>query len=364
MYRLFEPLQFPCGAVMKNRFMLAPMTNQQSDEDGILSDDEFRWLTMRAQGGFGLTMTCAVHVQAEGKGFPGQLGIFSDDHISGHQRLSSGIQAAGSLAVVQLHHAGIRSPHTLITGPPRGPSSDSSVGARALTHPEVIELRDAFIVAAERAERAGYDGVELHGAHGYILCQFLSATTNRRGDEYGGSLDNRARLLMEIIAGVRQRCHPDFVLGVRLSPERFGLKLTEMQTLSQRLIDTGLIDFLDISLWDTFKSPEEEDHRGQSLLECFTQLSRQSVKLTVAGKLYHPQAVLKCLETGVDFVSLGRAAIVHHDYPNRLHQDHTFSPQELPVTSEHLIKEGLSETFIEYMQRWPNFVCSPLDEST
>ena len=105
---------------MKNRFMLAPMTHQQSHESGALSDAELRWLTMRAQGGFGLTMTCAVHVQAQGKGFPGQLGIFSDHLLEGHQRLARAINAAQSLGVVQLHHAGIRTPRHLVDGAPLG----------------------------------------------------------------------------------------------------------------------------------------------------------------------------------------------------------------------------------------------------
>ena len=220
-------------------------------------------------------MTCATHVQAEGKGFPGQLGIFSDDHIAGHQRLAKAIRAEGSLGIVQLHHAGIRSPHNLIDGPPLGPSSHEKTEARALTLAEVIQLREDFIKAAVRAEQAGYDGVELHSAHGYLLCQFLSPSLNQREDEYGGTLEARARLLIEIIEGIRQRCHPNFILGVRLSPERFELKLAEMITLSQVLIDSEQLDFLDISLWDSFKLPEDPDYQDHKLLEYFTKLPRK-----------------------------------------------------------------------------------------
>ena len=108
MKKLFQSLAFKNGSLMKNRFMLAPLTNTQSLEDGRLSDDEYQFLTMRAEGGFGLTMTCASHVQANGKGFPGQLGCFSDLHLDGLRRLANGIKAACSLAVVQLHHAGVR----------------------------------------------------------------------------------------------------------------------------------------------------------------------------------------------------------------------------------------------------------------
>ena len=99
---------------MKNRFMLAPLTNTQSHNDGRLSEDEYNWLTKRAEGDFGLVMTCATQVSPLGKGFPGQLGIYSDVHIEGHQKLVRQIQSFGSLAIVQLHHAGMRSPRELI----------------------------------------------------------------------------------------------------------------------------------------------------------------------------------------------------------------------------------------------------------
>lgn len=109
---LFEPLSLSHGPAMKNRFMLAPLTNQQSHADGRLSDAEFHWLTMRAKGGFALTMTCAAHVQAVGQGFAGQLGIFDDKHIEGLTRLARDIKAKGSIAAAQLHHAGNRSPRS------------------------------------------------------------------------------------------------------------------------------------------------------------------------------------------------------------------------------------------------------------
>ncbi len=110
MTKLLEPLTFTRGPAMRNRFMLAPLTNLQSNEDGTLSDEEFNWLTMRAKGGFGLTMTCAAHVQAVGQGFPGQLGIFGDEHIAGLTRLATEIKRHNSVAIAQLHHAGRRSP--------------------------------------------------------------------------------------------------------------------------------------------------------------------------------------------------------------------------------------------------------------
>ena len=142
---------------MKNRFMLAPLTNTQSHEDGVLSDDEFHWLTMRAQGGFGLTMTCAAHVQAKGKGFPGQLGVFDDAHIPGLTRLADAIRKHDSVSIVQLHHAGMRSPADIIGTAPLCPSDDAETGARALSLNEVEKLIEDFVLAAERADKAGFD---------------------------------------------------------------------------------------------------------------------------------------------------------------------------------------------------------------
>lgn len=350
------PLYFPCGAAMKNRFMLVPMTNTQSFEDGRLSDDEYHWLTMRAKGQFGLVMTCASHVQEIGKGFPGQLGIFSDQHIDGHKRLSAGIKAHGSLAVIQLHHAGMRSPAELIGQAPVCPSDSEKHGARGLSLQEVYQLKDDFIKAAIRAKESGYDGVEVHGAHGYILTQFLSSKINHRTDDYGGDLTNRARLLFEIVNGIRAACGADFLLGVRLSPERFGMDLLEVKEVCQQLIDEGQIDFLDISLWDSFKLPHEEQFQDKSLLDHFADLDFKQVLWTVAGKIQTGKQVSEILDVGVDFVSIGRSGILHHDFPVKVMEDADFTPTATPVSKAHLRKEGLGEKFIEYMQRWKGFV--------
>jgi 2,4-dienoyl-CoA reductase-like NADH-dependent reductase (Old Yellow Enzyme family) len=353
---LFEPLSFAHGPAMKNRFMLAPLTNLQSHADGRISDDEFHWLTLRAKGGFGLTMTCAAHVQRQGQGFPGQLGVFSDIHLQGLQRLADAIRAEHSIAVVQLHHAGMRSPAELIGGQPVCPSDNEEFKARALSTAEVEQAVEDFIAAAQRAERAGFDGVELHGAHGYLLCQFLSPTINQRTDQYGGSPENRARIIFDIIKGVRARCRPDFSLGLRLSPERFDVRLSEIRDLAQRLMSEGQIDYLDMSLWDVRKEPEEAAFKGRSLMSWFTDLDRGQVRLGVAGKVMAPQAAIDCLEAGCDFVLLGRAAILHHDYPRLLRADDAFRPISLPVTREHLRAEGLGPAFITYMDGWRGFV--------
>jgi 2,4-dienoyl-CoA reductase-like NADH-dependent reductase (Old Yellow Enzyme family) len=341
---------------MKNRFMLAPLTNRQSHEDGTLSDEEYHWLTMRAKGQFGLVMTCASHVQETGKGFPGQLGIWSNKHIDGHKRLTTSIKQEGSLAVIQLHHAGMRSPKDIINQQPVCSSYNEETDARALSLAEVEQLREDFISAAVRAQKSGYDGVEIHGAHGYIIAQFLSAEINQRTDHYGGSLANRCRLMNEILVAVREQCGSDFLIGVRLSPEKFGMDLTEVKTICQNLINNGMIDFLDVSLWDSFKMPECDEIGDKNLLEHFTDIDRKDVKLTVAGKIKDGKDSNAILQSNVDFVTIGKSGILHHDFPKLVLENPNFTPTETPVSTAYLANEGLSPVFIDYMGKWPGFV--------
>ena len=351
-----DQVDFQCGLTMKNRFMLAPLTNHQSFDDGKLSDEEFDWLVLRAKGNFGITMTCASHVSENGRGFPGQLGVFVDSHLEGLSRLSKAIRDENSLSMMQLHHAGMRSPSELIGSEPISPSGDTKTGSRAMSIKEVELLRDDFISAARRSQKAGFDGVEIHGAHGYLICQFLSSTTNSRSDIYGGSFQNRIRILLEIIEGIRISCGDNFLLGLRLSPERFGLKLSEIKSLCELLIDGGAIDFLDMSLWDSFKLPNELDFQDKDLLSHFADLDRGSVKLTVAGKIMTSRDVSRVLDAGVDFVTIGRGGILHYDYPIRVINEPDFVPINIPVSSEYLASQGLSPKFISYMDSWDGFV--------
>jgi 2,4-dienoyl-CoA reductase-like NADH-dependent reductase (Old Yellow Enzyme family) len=353
---LFAPLSFPRGPAWKNRFMLAPLTNLQSHKDGRLSDDEHDWLTFRATGGFAQVMTCAAHVQRVGQGFPGQLGIFSDDHLPGLTGLARDIRAAGAVASVQLHHAGIRSPAELIGEQPRGPSDNEEFHARAMSASEVEMLIEDFVAAAVRAEKAGFDGVELHGAHGYILCAFLSPETNRRNDRYGGSPENRARIVWEIIKGVRARTRADFQLGLRLSPERFGLIFAEQREIVAEFLASGALDYVDMSLWDVFKPPMGEESSGKPLIDWFAELPRGETRLGVAGKLMSAQQCRRALEHGADFTILGRAAILHHDFPQRVAADPDFRGISLPVTRDYLKGQRLGPAFIEYMAGWKGFV--------
>ena len=321
---LFEPLRFKRGPAMKNHF--------------------------------GLVMTCAAHVQRIGQGFPGQLGVWSDAHLPGLTRLAAKIKAEGALSSVQLHHAGIRSPKDLIGEAPVGPSEDAETGARALSEVEVEQLVEDFVAAAVRSEKAGFDGVEIHGAHGYILCAFLSPETNHRTDKWGGSLENRARIVFEIIKGIRARTRPDFQLGLRLSPERFGLQFADQLEVARWMLASGDLDYLDMSLWDVFKPPVEEAFASKPLLDWFVELPRGETRLGAAGKLMSGADARRVLEHGADFVLLGRAAILHHDFPKKVAADPDFRAIALPVTRAHLQAEGLGPAFVNYMNTWKGFV--------
>lgn len=352
----FRPLRFARGPEMRNRFALAALTNLQSHADGTLSDDERRWLTLRAEGGFGLVLTCASHVQRSGQAYDGQLGVWSDRHIAGLAGLAADIRAAGGLSAVQLYHAGRRARPELSGEPAVSVSDDPESGARGLVGDEVQALVEAFVAAAHRADRAGFDGVELHGAHGFILAQFLDPTLNRRTDRYGGSLENRARLTREIIAGVRRTCRPDFQLGLRLSPDRFGLGIGEARDLAVELMADGQLDYLDISLWDFRRAPEDADFSSRPMLDWFVGLPRGASRLGVAGAIRTVEDVRAVCERGADFALLGRAGILHHDFPNRMRNEPKFQPASLPVSREHLRLEGLGEAFIDYMATWAGFI--------
>jgi 2,4-dienoyl-CoA reductase-like NADH-dependent reductase (Old Yellow Enzyme family) len=295
--------------------------------------------------------TCAASVQESGVGFPGQLGFHDDRHLPGLTRLASAIKQHGALAIAQLHHGGLRSLKN-----PKAPSADEKLKAQAMTLDEIRVSRDCFIAAAKRAERAGFDGVELHGAHGYLICSFLSPELNRREDEYGGSPENRARFLNEIIDGVRATTRQGFTLGVRLSPERWGIQLGEIRDLAQRLMREAKIDFLDMSLWDVRKAPNDEAFRGRTLASYFTELERGEVRLGAAGKIMSAQDARDVLAMGFDMPILGRAAILHHDFPKRAAADPNFAARATPVSEAYLGEEGLGPAFVDYMRTWKGFV--------
>lgn len=353
---LNDPLSFRRGPAMANRLALAPLTNLQSHDDGTITGDEHNWLVKRAEGGFGMVMTCAATTHRLGKGFPRQLGAHDDIHLPGLARLATALRAQGAVSSVQLQHSGMRASRELIGEAPVGVTDDASRGVRGLSTGEVEQMVEDFILAGLRVEKAGFDGAEIHGAHGYLLCQFLDVRRNQREDRYGGSPENRARPLLDILSGLRDRAGADFQIGVRLSPERYGVDTAEMRALTARIMAEGLVDYVDISFWDTAKRAEDPAFEDRPLMDWFLELPRHSTRLGVAGKLTTAAAVHRCIAQGADFAMIGRGAILHHDFPRLVGADADFRSAALPVTREHLAREGLGRDFIDYMATWDGFV--------
>lgn len=355
--RLADSISFPRGRSWQNRVALAPLTNMQSNADGTLSDDELKFLVARAEGGFGMVMTCAAHVQQSGQGFPGQLGAFSDIHLPGLERLACAIHASGSVATVQLQHSGARSRSELSGCEVLAPWEDADKNIRALTTGEVERLVEDFIAAAVRCEQAGFDGIGLHGAHGYMLCAFLDVDKNHRADRYGGCYDNRTRIFHEVIDGIRAATGPDFQLGIRLSPDKYGYPMAVGLRFAEELLTGGQLDYLDMSLWDCFKVPDEEEFHSALLIGWFTNLPRGNTRLGVAGKLLSAHDTQDCLDRGADFVLVGRGAILHRDFASRAIADPEFVSQEFPVSRSYLEAQAVGPAFADYLAtQWRNYV--------
>lgn len=352
---LFKPLALLHGPAMRNRFMLAPLTNQQSDHDGCASRFDQHWIEQLSQGGYALIQTCASTVAAGGIAFARQLGIHDDAHLPGLGRMAGTIRAGGGLSAVQLHHAGHRA-NPLLGGIPSPASSGTLPGIKALTTEQVQRIRDSFITAAKRAELAGFDGVAVHGAFGWILSEFMSPFLNDRTDQYGGSVENRARLTFEVIEGIRRACGPSFQIGWRLSVERYGLRLEELRDIAGAILEREMIDYLDLALWDSAQIVQEGAFRGKSMLSVFTSLPRGGVRLGAAGKIMSAQRAAQLLEEGCDFVLIGRAGILQRDFPLQVKADPQYETPKLPVPAEFLRTGGLSERFINHMRGWQTFV--------
>ncbi|ALG84938.1 NADH:flavin oxidoreductase [Gordonia phthalatica] len=351
-----SPLHLTHGPSWPNRMALAPLTNLQSNADGTLSDDEYAWLTRRAQGGFGMVMTCAAWISEEGHTFDGQLGVGSSAHLAGLARLASGLRATGTVSSIQLQHGGRRGDGHF-TPRRAAPWTDPSKNAVAMTTAEVESVVADFAAAAVLAESAGFDGAEIHGAHGYLLCQFLDARSNDRTDKYGGSADNRFRIVHEVVDAVRAATGPNFQLGLRLSPERYGIPLSDGRELAAQMLASGRLDYLDMSLWDAFKQPHEPEHHGRRMIDHFVDLPRGETRLGVAGKILSAAQVHECLDSGVDFVLIGTGGILHHDFASRVVADPGFASVPQPVTAAHMRAESIGPAFLEYLStNWDDFV--------
>jgi putative polyketide hydroxylase len=358
--------RFRNGVRMKNHFVLAPMTNQQSHDGGTLSDAELAWLRMRAEGGFGMIVTAASQVHKNARGFPGQLGSYSDAHVPGLARLAEIGQKARALTVLQLFHGGLRSPSAINDG--RRPTAPSEVTLdfpgfevpRALSAIEIEDLIADFAAAARRAHEAGLSGVEIHGANGYLFVQFLSKAINKRDDVWGGSLENRARFLLSTVAAIREQVSDSFLVGVRTlaedaSPQR-GFDIDEVVQVVKWLNRLG-IDYLHVASrsvssnsWKYPASPQTNIKRIRAVLE-------PHIALVASGGVARLADAEFAMREGADLVAVGKAAIGQPAWP-QLALAPDFSPPEYPMTRAQLAPLGVSPPFVEYLKQF-NVVADP-----
>ena len=357
-----DEFTFPrTGAILRNRAVLAAMTNKQSNPDGSLSDAEINWLLRRAEGGFGIVTTAASHVTPGGQGWVGEMGVWGDHQMPGLTRLAEGIRERGALSLGQIFHGGMRAPEELTGEQPvsasENPCTEAQCGhSRELSGEEIEGLITAFGDAAVRCSEAGFDGVELHGAHGYLICQFLGDGTNRRDDEWGGGIEARSRFLLRIIQEVKSRVPDDFLVGVRISPEypKIGVRIEDSLALSEMLVESG-IDFLHISCWDCFIPSSEFSDDPRMITEWFTEPLSGRLPIISTGAIWDSSEAQAVMDQGADLIGVARAGIGHADWASHA-GDPDYCPARPPFTPEHLAEQGLSKPFIEYMRNWKGFV--------
>ena len=344
------------GLVIPNRSVLAAMTNKQSHADGTLSHEEMRFLERRAEGGFGLITTAASHVQESGQGWVGEFGVWGDHHLPGLTLLATQLKQHASKSFVQIFHGGMRAPSS-ITGQQASSASvnfisESEGSSRSLSTSEVEETISCFIKAAQRCEAAGFDGVELHGAHGYLIAQFLGSNTNRRGDAFGGDVEQRCTFLLHIIRGIREVVNDEFAIMVRLSPvsDEIGITMDDTKQVIELLIKEK-IDALHISCWDVF----EKQENNQTITKELCSIYSKSIPIVSTGSVWSAEDAQFVLDQGAQAVGVARVALPHPDWAS-LVTDLTYKPKAAPFTPQELLSAGLSPTFVDYMRRWRGFV--------
>lgn len=255
MPKLSDPIQIGRQTV-KNRITFAPTVKfNWTDGTGFVIDPFVRHYAARAEAECGLICVEATCIAPEGRLAPTQLGLWDDAHIPGQKRITDACHEYGATVIVQLHHGGANTHPEC--GPAKGPTS-SDQGRRpseTLTVDEIHTIRDQFIVAAVRAQKAGYDGIQLHACHGYVLNQFAADSVNHRTDEYGGSTENRSRLTCEVIRGIRSACGEDFIISARIPGAQPTIE--EGIRMAELFVEAGC-DYLQVS--DGIGPYEREPH--------------------------------------------------------------------------------------------------------
>lgn len=325
------------GLPLENRIAVAPMTRVSASANGVPTDTMRRYYAGFARGGFGLMVTEGIYTdRAWSQGYAGQPGLTDGEQAAAWRTVTNAVHAAGGRIVAQLMHAGALSQGNRFRADTIAPSAITPQGKqmevyagngayatpRAMTEADIGAVIDGFVRAARLArDVAGFDGVEIHGANGYLIDQFLTAHTNLRDDAWGGTIDRRARLALQIVRAVREAVGEDFTVGIRISQGKvndFTHKWPEgvkgAHTVFAQLADAG-INYLHVTEFEAWKPAFADDARS------LVQLARESApKLTIVanGSLHDPARAVEVLEHGADVVTLGRGALANHDWPHRV----------------------------------------------
>jgi NADPH2 dehydrogenase len=315
---LFTPLQVK-HLTIRNRIVMPPMATERSQPYGAVKPESIAYYGAIASRGMGLLIVEHNFVALEGRASPGQMSIADDREIAGHRDLARGIRENNVVSALQVSHAGSNRQETLggeCLGPSPVAHPSSRLVPRELGAGEIAGIVSAFGLAAARGKQAGYDLVEIHSAHGFLLSQFLSPLTNRRGDRYGGNPVNRRRLLMEVVEEVKGRVGADYPLMVRLGVSDIppgsdlypgGLDLGEGIAAARAVAGAG-IDVLDISGGLCGSRPAGLE--GEAYFLPWLQALRPAVRvpLVLAGGVREPKTAAAVLQGGsADLVGVCRA---------------------------------------------------------
>lgn len=328
--KLFSPLAFDKGISLKNRLVMAPMTTWASNEDFTISNEEVEYYHKRVNG-VGLVITGCTHVTANGIGFTHEFAGYDDTFLPSLKKLAKAAQSGGASAILQMFHAGNKAIPGLI---PNGEVVSASVVSsgpillsdkenlpKELNENEILEIIKAFGETTKRAIEAGFDGVEIHGAHGFLLQNFISSFFNKRNDQWGGSLENRLRLSLEIVREVKkvvlEYVDRPFLIGYRISPEEipqqtYGLQDTFI--LIDKLIEEK-IDYLHFSLLDAVnQKPIDSEFSDEPISVVLNNYVNNRVPVLVAGGITTPAMANQVLEYGVSMVAIGRTLVINPDW--------------------------------------------------
>lgn len=315
---------------LKNRVVMPAMGVSLAQPGGETNEHIIRYYEERAKGGVGLIITEITRVEPiYGTAIPNQLGAYESRHVPHLERLAERVHKYGTKILVQLQHPGRENKSDMIEGrqivaPSPVMCKVTQEMPRELTTDECSALVKAFIKGAVLASRAGMDGVELHAAHGYLLNEFLSPYTNKRTDRYGGSFENRIRILEEMITGIRFMCGPNFIISVRLSADEFvegGLKLEDTIKIARTLESFG-IDVINISsgIYETSTTIIEPASYPQGWKKHLAHAVKAAVKIPViaANNIKDPDVAEELLEGDVcDYVAIGRASLADPEWTKK-----------------------------------------------